>query len=295
MKPAHAPHTPHRLARVLLRVILGVQAVLAMVSASVQAQTNWATQNRFLEINTGSYQQNYREQDTQSRTVDGILDTETGRQNHIGVAASWQTQNGWLLGVTGQRQTGATDYQGYLQNGNGDLRPYNSRTGNTASQLSVYLGYAVNSDNWPTMPASLQVTPLLQWGQQRWQRNLSQYSESYRFQTYAAGVLAQWQAKPGLVLHTQALFGRVQKAQVSVEDLAFNSSQPGGNWRQWQIGLSQDLGTLTGKEALLGWRVAASYSASRFGHGQSPVFNGLQAPPNQHRPSVWTLGLQKQL
>ena len=252
MKPAHTALKTIRTNRVSSWRVAAVLVSSLAAWVPVQAQTGWAAYNRNLEVSTGSHQQHYTEQDTQGLTTDGVLDRETGRQNHLGLAANWQTQNGWLLGVTGQRQTGATDYQGYLQDGNGDLRPYNSRTGNTATQWQVHIGYAINADTWPTMPASLQVTPLLQWGQHRWQRNLAQYSESYRFQTYALGAKAQWQAKPGLVLEGQILAGRAQAAHVSVGSFDFVATQPSGAWRHWQIGLTQDLGALSGKEALAG-------------------------------------------
>lgn len=181
-----------------------------------------------------------------------------------------------------------------MQAGNGSLTPYRARTGNTATQSSVNFGYALNSITWPLLPEHWQITPLLQISQQRWVRNLVQYRETYAYNTHAIGALLQWQARAGTVLGAQALAGRTQPASVSVPTLGFAARQPADRLREWQIGVSQDLGVITGTEALAGWRVAARYTASQYGHGASPVVNGLQAPPNQHRPRTWTLGLQKQ-
>lgn len=255
---------------------------------------SWAQHNRYAELNTGTYQQNYREQDTQGLTVDGTLDTETGNQNNIGLALRWQTTGGWLLHLQAQRQSGVTDYKGYLQAGNGSLTPYRARTGNTATQFSVNVGYALNASIWPAMPASWQITPLVQIGQHHWERNLVQYGETYDYTTHAMGALVQWQARPGTVLELQALVGQTQSASVKVPVLGFAAEQTGNDFHEWQLGISQDLGAITGKEALAGWRVTARYTDSQYGHDASPLVNGLQAPPNQHRPSSWTLGLQKQ-
>lgn len=258
------------------------------------SRTSWAEQNRFLEVFTGQRQQDYRETDTQALTRNGVLDTETGNQNHIGVALRWQTANGWLMHLQAQRQSGATDYSGYLQAGNGSLTPYRARTGNTAIQFSVNLGYALNTGSWSAMPANWQVTPLVQIGQHHWERNLVQYGETYDYTTQAMGALVQWQARSGTVLEVQALVGRTQSASVSVPALGFAAEQPGDSLREWQVGISQDLSAIIGTKTLAGWHVTARYSDSQYGHGVSQMVKGLQSPPNQHRSSIWMLGLQKQ-
>ena len=256
--------------------------------------STWPAHNRYVALNLGQQQQQYRELDTQGLTTNGTLNTETGRQQHLGAAISWQTGSGWLLGFDAQRQTGATAYSGYLQAGNGSLSPYAARTGNVANQYSAHIGYALNTSTWGQMPSDWQITPLLQLSQHHWQRNLAQYSEAYRHTTTAGGVRAQWQIKTGTVLEAQALFGSTQPATVSVPAFGFEATQGGGRYQQWHLGITQDLGAATGQAALTGWRIAVRYARSQYGHGASAVVNGLQAPPNEHRPSVWTLGLQKQ-
>lgn len=134
---------------------------------------------------------------------------------------------------------------------------------------------------------------MAQFGQHHWQRNLVQYSETYDFKHYALGVLLQWQLRPGTVLEAQAMQGRTLSARVSVPAFSFTAEQPGDNWRELQFGISQDLGAFARTKAFEGWRLAARYIASDYAHGASQIVNGLQAPPNQHRPSTWTLGLQK--
>jgi hypothetical protein len=247
-----------------------------------------------LRFFAGQRQQDYLEADTLGVTPNGVLDTETGSQSHIGIALRWQTTNHWMVHLQAQRQSGVTDYNGYLQAGNGTLTAYRARTGNTASQLSLALGYALNASNWPSLSSDWQVTPLLHISQHQWSRNLVQYSETYTHGNYAAGALLQWRARPGTVLELQAVQGRTQSAAVSVPTLGFTADQLGGSYSQWEISLSQDLAQVSAYSALAGWHLVAHYSASAFEHGASPTVNALQAPPNQHRPSSWSLGLRRQ-
>ena len=72
----------------------------------------------------------------------------------------WQTASHWLVHLQAQRQSGITDYNGYLQTGNGSLVPYRASTGNTAHQISLAAGYAVNASNWPALPGRVQITPI---------------------------------------------------------------------------------------------------------------------------------------
>jgi len=271
-------------------------AVLLLLPSMVWAQESlrWAENNRFVAFAAGQHQQNYREQDLGGQTVDGILNTETGSQNAISATLRWQTNNHWLVQLQADRQSGVTRYNGYLQSSTGSLTPYRAHTGNTATQLVATVGYALHANNWASMPADWQLTPLLQYGHHHWQRNLVQYGETYKHPRHALGALLQWQARRGTVLELQGMFGRVHAATVSVPALGFKANQPGSHWHEWQLGISQDLAMLTGQPAFNGWRLSARYARSQYGHGASPVVNGLQAPPNTHNPAVWTLGLQKQ-
>jgi hypothetical protein len=268
---------------------------LRAASSQVFAPSSeWVAQNRFVELFVGQRHQDYLESDHQGLTPNGVLDTETGNLEHLGLALRWQGATDWLLHLQAQRQSGVTDYNGYMQVGNGTLSPYHARSGNTSSQVSLSLGYAFNAHRWSVLSPHWQITPLLQLSQYQWDRNLVQYSETYTHSNHAAGALIQWRARSGTVLELLAVQGRTQSASVSVPALGFSADQPGGSYHQWQISLSQDVASLTGRNALIGWQLAAHYSASTFEHAASLTTNGLQAPPNQHRPSVWSLGLQKQ-
>ena len=131
---------------------LSVTSLALLWFSAAHAQTEntntWPAHNRYVALNVGQQQQNYRELDTQGITTNGTLNTETGRQRHLGAAISYQATSGWLLGFDAQRQTGATAYSGYLQAGNGSLSPYAARTGNVATRYSAHVGYGLNASTW---------------------------------------------------------------------------------------------------------------------------------------------------
>ena len=129
---------------------LSVTSLALLWFSAAHAQTEntstWPAHNRYVALNVGQQQQNYRELDTQGLTTNGILNTETGRQQHLGAAISYQATSGWLLGFDAQRQTGATAYSGYLQAGNGSLSPYATRTGNVAMRYSAHVGCGLSAN-----------------------------------------------------------------------------------------------------------------------------------------------------
>ncbi len=81
---------------------LSVASLALLCFSAAHAQTEntstWPYHNRYVTLNVGQQQQNYRELDTQGLTTNGILNAETGHQQHPGAALSWQTDNGWLRG-----------------------------------------------------------------------------------------------------------------------------------------------------------------------------------------------------
>ena len=133
-----------------LCLLVATLALLSFSAAHAQTEntTTWPQHNRYVALNLGQQQQQYRELDTQGITTNGTLNTETGRQRHLGAAVSWQAGSGWLLGFDAQRQTGATAYNGYLQAGNGSLSPYAARTGNVATHYSAHIGYGLDVSTW---------------------------------------------------------------------------------------------------------------------------------------------------
>ena len=278
---------------------LSMCMAFALICTVVGAQESplqqpWHSQNRYLELGAGQQQQAYREQDSYALTPDGVLNSESGRQDALHIAVRWQAPWGGFAAVQAQRQSGPTAYKGYLQSGSGALTPYNATTGNTASHVALQLGYAMGSQTLAYLPANWEIIPVVWLGQHTWQRNLAQYSESYRYTTQALGAVAQYQLRLGTVVEAQALRGKSSPASVSVPGLDFDATQPGGIWVRWQLGVSQDLGAATGQDAWRGWRVFARTTSTRTTHGASDVTNGLQAPPNESTPNIWLLGLQKQ-
>jgi hypothetical protein len=280
----------HRRACVLL-LATGVLAQPLVCTADESAQ--WLAHNRSLSFAAGQQRQAYRELDTQGLTTDGVLNRESGTVAYAQAALRWQWANGITAQLAFARQNGATAYQGYLQNGAGNLTPYTARTGNVSSQTALQLGYALNSSTAAYIPASLQLTPLLQLTQHHWQRNLAQYRETYRHTSTAAGLRLQWQPMSSTVFEMQALAGRTQPARVSVPAFDFAAQQASGSYRQWQLGVSHDLSPYFNTPAMQGWRVNVQVGATRLAHGASAVVNGLQAPPNQHSPNEWSLGVSR--
>lgn len=259
----------------------------------LQPLSSWSAQNRFVEISAGQLWQNYVEKDTRRLTPNGVLDSETGRQSLQSLVLRWQAANHWLVNLQAERRGGPTNYNGYLQT-RGTLIPYQARTANLAFHYSVELGMAMNHNNVNGIPAGWQFAPVLRLERTRWDRHLTQYSESYSHATQAVGLMVQWRPLPGTLLELHAIKGSSRTADVNVPKLGFEASQPGGSIRQKQLAISQDLQTVSGAGALAGWRVVARYSDTEFGHGESLAVNGLQAPPNVHRTSSWRLGIQRQ-
>jgi hypothetical protein len=249
--------------------------------------------NRFLQAAFGAHEQDYRELDTRGLTADGILDRENGTQRAALATLRWQFRSGVLVQLEARRVTGPTTYRGYLQSGGSSLTPFIGPTGNQASDVSMQLGAVLPLGAMNPALDALQIVPMVQLSRHQWRRRLAQYSETYRFQAYAAGALLQWQARPGTVVEAQALLGRTPASSVKVDAFDFAATQGAGSYREWQWGISQDLASVTGLAPLQGWSVAARYVRSQYTHGTSPSLNGVQAPPNEHRPSAWTLGLQK--
>lgn len=282
-------------------VVFSITSVLAQevhqsndAPLQLTMETSWASQNKYIELFRGQRYQNYRELDTIGLTNNGTLNSETGKQDHAGIALRWQSTEGWLLHFEAQRQSGVTNYDGYLQVANGNLMPYSAYTGNVSTQMSASIGYALNANNFSYLSKDWQITPLALLRRSQWQRNLVQYRETYDFNTFAAGALLQWRIRHGSLIELQAVTGRVSSANVNVPDFNFSGVQPGSNFSEWYIAISQDLGIMFGVDYLNGWRGSARYLISKYGHDQSQIVNNKQAPSNQNQSSIWALGLQKQ-
>lgn len=183
----------------------------------------------------------------------------------------------WLQAQTAQ-VTGQTDYNGYLQTGN-TLTPYRAKTGNTWRSHSVALGVPLT---WSQAP-HWQVVPYVQWASAQWQRNLVQYGETYRYRSTGLGLLLQWAVTYRLTFEAGAARRRQSLASVAVPAFDFAAQQGRGIETELSAAARWQLGSR--------WHVQASAASTRFRNGDSPVVQGLQAPPNTHRPLRYALGV----
>ena len=87
---------------------------------------------------------------------------------------------------------GQTDYSGYLQQGV-TLTPYSSRTGNTMQALRLRVGLPLNA--FTEQPWAQRIAPYSEQSWHRWQRNLTQYGETFTRQTTFLGVMAGYSGR----------------------------------------------------------------------------------------------------
>lgn len=293
------PPRPHRRWQALLpscllgaACLLPALACLAGPAGPAAEAADWTEANRWLGLSAGRQVMDYRERDTQGRTRDGTLDTEQGSLTAQRIEARWQFNSGWVIDLSGQRASGSSRYDGYLQSGSG-LTAYQATSQHRLQAWRATAGYALGAAQARWMPADWQLLALAQYGSDRWQRQLVQYDETYRFDRWALGGQLQWMPRRGSLLEAQALWGRTRPATVRVPALGFQAEQPGCGTAAWQVGLTQDLGVLAAQAGLAGWRLTLRGGRESACHQASPVVAGLQAPPNEHLPSTWMLGAQK--
>lgn len=242
----------------------------------------WATQNRSVSLSGLVLQQDYRELDSQGRTSDGTLNTERGRLTGGAVALRWQTGADvavplWLQARAEWTQ-GRTAYQGYLQRGT-TLTPFAAKTGNVwqALELSVGLPLVLNQTGW-------QMTPFLQWSTSRWQRNLVQYSETYRANSVGSGVLLQWAVTDRLTLEGSLARLKNMPTRVSVPALGFTSRQESTTeTTALELAVSYALAPH--------WHIHAGVQQKRWKAGASPIVAGLQVPGNLYKQTRYSVGL----
>ena len=254
---------------------VGVCLCVANVAHGQQMEFGHA-HNRSLSVHGLLTEQNYREIDNTGQTADGTFNTERCHLQGTGLQARWQGHVGpvplWLQ-MQASLSTGQTDYQGYLQGG-GQLTAYAARSGNTIEQRSLRFGWPVDVVAlWPALVgAPLQIVPYVDWTQQRWQRNLVQYGETYLHSTRSLGVLAQWQFASEWVLETSHQQGGHSSASLSAPNVGF--AAPLGLATQQQSSLALHW------QAQPRWSLQLQAAQTRYTHGASAIINNLQAPPS---------------
>nr|MDP2190315.1 hypothetical protein [Rhodoferax sp.] len=141
---------------------------------------------RSLTLSQGSTQPDYREPDPLGRV--NPLNSETGSIPTTQATLRWRGQLAQALPELAlQAQAsyaqGQTDYNGYLQQGL-TLTPYRARTGNTLQALSLRVGLPLNA--LTRQPWAQAIAP---YAEQSWQRNLTQYGETFTWQTIRTGTV----------------------------------------------------------------------------------------------------------
>jgi hypothetical protein len=232
----------------------------------------WRDHNRSLSLQAVALGQDYTEYDTQGLTTDGILDTEKGAIPGWGVQARWQGNVAGLplwLQAGYQESRGQTDYQGYLQSG-ATLTPFSARTGNTLTEAGLALGVPLK---WSGQDA--QFIPYLEIGDQRWQRNLVGYGETYQSRSASLGLLTQWRFTPVWTFEASAEIGRLSHAHLNVPPLSFSADLDSAHRWRAGLGLNYQLAARVG--------IGAHWSQTRWRTQASDIVNGFQAPPARTR------------
>lgn len=248
---------------------------------------------RSLTLSQGTTLQDYREPDPLGR-VDP-LDSETGSIPTTQLTLRWRSQLAPALpelvmqAHAGYAQ-GKTAYSGYLQQG-GTLTPYNANTGNTLHTVRLRVGLPLSV--LTQQPWAQHIAPYAEQSWHRWQRNLTQYGESFSWQTNSLGVMGIWPL-PELSLPQLARF--TLEADVAVgRTRGLSMSAPA-------LGFSADLGEANDKSAALAlhyaitprWLLGLRYTAHRRNFGASASVGGLQFPGANYNSQGWLVSLTAQ-
>lgn len=268
-----------------LRVQYAAVILLSVWGTSI-AQTNipdWPDFNRRIGISIGQSRQHYRELDSRGLTSDGTLDQEAGNLTSGVLELRWQGRP-WeneriqsYIAVKGQRNKGTTQYQGYLQGGNGQLTPYSADTGNIEWQGQLRIGLALpQRDAW-------QVVPYLELAYRRWERQLDQYNEKYTHKVVLAGLLGQWCFGRQWTFEFGAAYGGTIQADMRLNAPSFDQSLAKASIWQAEAQLNYHL---TPRFSLNG-----AMNHAQWRYGQSAQQNNLQEPESLTRQTRYSLGL----
>ncbi len=237
---------------------------------------------RSLALSYGSTRHHYREPDPLGR-VDP-LDSETGSIPTTQATLRWRGKLAQALPeIAVQAQAsyaqGQTDYNGYLQSGM-TLTPYSARTGNTLRAYNLRVGLPLNAftrqpqgqNNW-----AQHIAPYAEQSWHHWQRNLTQYGETFTWQTTSLGVMALW---PLVDL------GLPQFSRFTLEADLSTGRTRNPHMAAPALGFAADLGSASTSSAALAlhyeatstWLLGLRYEAQRMSFGASPIVAGLQYP-----------------
>lgn len=269
------PHMPRQSVSVmaLMLVVLHGRAAPVDATSATSTQSLW----RSLTISQGITRHDYSEPDLLGRV--NPLDSETGAIPTTQVSLRWRGRPSQAfpeLAVQAQASyaQGQTDYSGYLQQGT-TLTPYSARTVNTLQALSLRVGLPLNA--FTQKPWAQHIAPYVEQNWHHWQRNLTQYGETFDWQTSSLGVMGVWPlAELGLprltrfTLEADLSIGRTHSTHMTASALSF----------------AADLGEAGIQSAALAmhyavtptWLLGLRYEAQQNNFGASSRVAGLQYP-----------------
>ena len=172
------------------------------------------------------------------------------------------------------------------------LTPFAANTGNTLQTLHLRIGLPINA--LTQHPWAQHIAPYAEQSWQRWQRNLTQYGETFDWQTSTLGVMGIWPlAELGLpqlarfTLEADVAVGRTRSPHVSAPTLGF----------------AADLGEANSQSAALGlhyavtprWSLGLNYTTQRTSIGTSASIGGLQFPGANYNSQGWLVSIGAQL
>lgn len=247
-----------------------------------------------LTLSQGTTQLDYSEPDPLGRV--SPLDSETGSIPTTQVAVRWRGQLATalpelLLQAHASYGQGQTVYSGYLQQGS-TLTSYNSSTSNTFQTLRLRVGLPLSA--LMQAPWTQHIAPYAEHSWDRWNRNLTQYGETFDWQTRTLGVMGIW---------SLAELGLPQLAHFTLEvDMAVGRTR-GLAMSAPALGFSANLGEANGKGSALAlhyaitpkWLLGLRYTAQRSNFGASASVGGLQFPGASYNSQGWLVSVGAQL
>jgi hypothetical protein len=245
---------------------------------------------RSLTLGLGTTRHHYREPDPLGRV--NPLDSETGSVPTTQATLRWRGQLAQALPelalqAHASRAQGQTAYNGYLQAGS-TLTPYSARTGNTLQALSLRVGLPLNAFTQQSWAQA--IAPYAEQSWQRWQRNLTQYGETFTWQTTTLGVMAVWPlAELGLpqlsrfTLEADLAIGRSRRLHMAAPALGFAADLGGADIQSAALALHYAV-TPT-------WLLGLRYAAQRSNFGASASVAGLQYSGASYSSQGWLVSV----
>lgn len=248
---------------------------------------------RSLTLSQGITRHDYREPDPFGRV--SPLSSETGSVPTTELTLRWRGQLAQALPELAMQARasyaqGQTDYNGYLQQGS-TLTPYSARTGNTQQAISLRVGLPLNA--FTEQPWAQHIAPYAEQGWHHWQRNLTQYGETFTWQTTALGVMALWPlADLGLpqfssfTLEADVAAGRSHNPRMVAPTLGFATNLDETGKQRAVLALHYAV-TST-------WLLGLRYEAQRSNFGVSASTASLQYPGGGNRTQSLAASVEHQ-